>query len=673
MTSPDNINKRLAKLRKQLSYHGHRYYVLDDPLITDAEYDRLFQELLDLEATYPALVTSDSPSLRVGGTPLSTFTTVDHTFPMLSLDNAFSTQELFEFEQRLHRFLKSDRSLSYIAEPKLDGVAVELLYEHDQLIVGSTRGNGYVGENITKNIQTIAAIPLRLFASIDLKGTDRLEVRGEVYLSLAEFKKLNVNRLANGESLFANPRNGAAGSLKQLDPKITASRPLDFFAYGVSNPAALPCQGQDELLKLLARLGFKVNPFVRKCDSMQEVIDHFHDLLNIRHELSYEIDGMVVKIDNFDLQKRLGSKSRSPRWAIAAKFPASQAMSRLLKVKFKVGRTGAITPVAILEPVNVGGVVVSRATLHNEDEMIRKDLRINDTVLIQRAGDVIPEVIKPIIEQRLGNEQSIQMPKQCPECGQPLIRPVLTAITRCPNSHCPAQRLRSLIHFTGKSGVDIAGLGKKVLEQLFTESLVKDIPDIYKLTVENLAPLEGWGEKSAIKVIQAITGSKQVTLAKFINGLGIRYVGEITAQLLERYFRDLDKIAEATVEDFLAISGIGKQAATSLVTYFSDSAIISILQELKMLEVRTIAAETTTNQPLINTVFLFTGTLTSFSRNEAKARVKEMGGQVAATISKKVTHVVYGEKAGSKLKKSEALGLSLFSEKEFKQLIGMDA
>lgn len=671
MPDKEKAQKRLAELREQINYHAHRYYVLDDPVIADAEYDRLFQELLELEDRFPELVTADSPGRRVGGPPLAQFQTVRHTFPMLSLENAFSEENLYEFEKRLLRFLKSDEPITYVAEPKLDGLAVELVYENGVMILGSTRGDGHVGEDITQNLSTVNSIPLRLRTDKLADVPKRVEVRGEAYLDIKGFKKLNQLRQKQGESLFANPRNAAAGSLRQLDPKITAQRPLDFFAYGVSDPSSFPCAEQAELLEYLRALGFKVNEHTKKCRSMQEVVSHFRYLLELRHELPYEIDGMVVKVDSFELQKRLGFKARSPRWAIASKFPASQATTRLTSVEFGVGRTGAITPVAILEPVNIGGVTVSRATLHNEDEINRKDLRLGDTVLVQRAGDVIPEVIKPVVEERAGSEREIKMPQSCPECGHQLVRPENEAVTRCPNSHCPAQRLRMLGHYTSKAGMDIEGLGKKAMEQLYAENLVRDVPDIYKLKAEELAVLEGWGEKSAANAMQAIEESKKTTLARFIAALGIRYVGEVTAQLLEHHFGSLEKLMQAKEEELLEIEGIGGQVAKSLVDYFSDESVKRMLEQLLALGVQiTDAGAGAQELALSGKVFLFTGSLANFSREEAKTRVKELGGQVATSASKKVTHVVHGEKAGSKLKKAQELGLRILSEDDFLDLIG---
>ncbi len=666
------VRQRLQVLRQELHLHAHRYYVLDDPILADAEYDRLFQELVTLEQQHPELITPDSPSQRVGGAPLAQFSTVPHTVPMLSLENAFGADDLLDFEERLFRFLQSREQISYVTEPKLDGLAVELVYEEGVFALGSTRGDGLIGEEITRNLKTIPTIPLRLLATNGELVPKRLEVRGEVFIGLADFKKLNAERSTAGEPLFANPRNAAAGSLRQLDPKITATRPLDLYVYGVSDPSALPCTTQRELLAHLGRLGFKVNPRAHLCHSISEVVNQFAQLQGQRPALPYDIDGMVVKVNDFALQERLGAKARSPRWAIAAKFPASQATTRLVTVEFGVGRTGAITPVAILEPVQVGGVMVSRATLHNEDELRRKGLMLGDTVLVQRAGDVIPEVVKPVKENRTGQEQSIIMPTACPECGVTLVRAGQEAITRCPNTDCPAQRVRGLIHFTGKSGMDIEGLGKKAVEQLVSQGLVQDIPDIYQLTAENLAVLDGWGDKSAENAVRAIAASRTPTLAKFLAALGIRHVGEVTAQLLAHHFASLTRLVLAGEADFLHIEGIGAQVATSLVDYFQDPAIQEMLARLEALGVRLLEENRDAEAAgaLAGSVFLFTGALAHLSRHEAKARIKELGGQVASGINRKVTHVVLGDSPGSKLTKAKELGLTVISEDEFLRLIG---
>jgi DNA ligase (NAD+) len=666
-----DIEKKIQKLREQINFHAYRYYELDDPLIADSEYDQLFQELLRLEELHPELVTPDSPTQRVGGKPLEEFKSVRHTQPMLSLENAFNEKDLLDFEERLQRFLKSEISLTYMAEPKLDGLAVELVYERGVLTIGSTRGDGYTGEDITQNLKTIRSIPLRLHNTEMKQIPSILEVRGEAYLTLAGFKALNEQRLAAGEAVFANPRNAAAGSLRQLDSKITAQRPLDFFAYGVGDTAQTPCTSQEELLDYLQQLGCSINPLAKFCRDMAEVSAHFSHLQDIRATLPYDIDGMVVKVNSFELQRRLGSKARSPRWAIAAKFAATQATTVLQKVEFQVGRTGAITPVAILEPVNIGGVVVSRATLHNEGEIKRKGLKLGDHVLVQRAGDVIPEVIKPVVEERTGSEKTIRMPENCPVCQHRLILPADEAITRCPNSHCPAQRLRLLTHYTSKAGMDIEGLGKKAMEQLFSTKLVLDIPDIYGLQVEDLVVLDGWAEKSARNVVAAVNKSRETTLARLLRGLGIRYVGEEVAGLLDEYYGgSLQKLMQAGEEELLEIAGIGPQTAQSIHEYFHDPEVKKMMSRLLGHGFTIVSTPKRAGaSPLAGSVFLFTGSLASMSRDEAKLRVKERGGKVASQISRKVTHVVVGDKPGSKLKKARELDVKILDEKEFADLL----
>jgi DNA ligase (NAD+) len=659
--------KRLEELRRELNHHAYLYYVLDDPRISDGEYDRLFQELLTLEERFPELVTDDSPSLRVGGAVLAGFDTVAHRIQMLSLENAFNEEELLDFEKRLHRFLNREVEISYMAEPKLDGLAVELVYENGLLTTGSTRGDGRIGENITTNLKTIQTIPLQLQGG---NLPERLEVRGEVFISTAGFRALNEQRLQNGENLFANPRNAAAGSLRQLDSKITAARPLDFFAYGVGDPFELGVEYHEQVLELLRRRGFKINELTRFCPDIRAAIDHFNFLAGLRHDLDYEIDGMVVKVNSLGLQQRLGSKARGPRWAVACKFPALQASTRLLNVEFQVGRTGAVTPVALLAPVNVGGVTVGRATLHNQDEIIRKDLRINDLVLVQRAGDVIPEVVKPIKEKRTGAEKPIAMPDRCPECGTELVRKSGEAALRCVNLQCPAQRLRALIHFAGKSGLDIEGLGAKAMEQLFARGLVRNIPDLYALRPADLADLPGWGEKSAANAISALEKSKNPTLARLVTALGIRYVGEVSAQLLENSFTSLDRLLKVDREDLEEIEGVGPQVTASLLEFFNNPKNLEILAKLQDSGLKIKAPpEGTAAHPLTDKVFLFTGALHGFSRSEAKNRVKRMGGQVSSSLSRKVTHVVAGEKAGGKLAKARDLELAIISEEDFKAMI----
>lgn len=659
---------RLQALREQLRFHAHRYYTLDDPVISDGEYDALFRELLELEAQHPDLVTMDSPSHRVGGLPLPAFASVAHASPMLSLDNIFSDAELVAFDEKVRRYLKTEAQLGYITEPKLDGLAVELVYRQGMLVVGSTRGDGVVGEDVTAQLKTVQSIPLRLRDTAEALP-EELVVRGEVFMSGKGFLLLNQQRQEAGEPLFANPRNAAAGSLRQLDPKITARRPLQFFIYGVANPEVLLVATQGEALAQLALIGFPVNPLVTVCASLPAVEAQYQRLLTIRHELDYEIDGMVVKVDSLGLQQRLGVTARAPRWAAAWKFPAVQATTVIEAVEFQVGRTGAVTPVAHLKPVDVNGVVVRRATLHNQDEIARKDLRIHDTVLIQRAGDVIPEIVKVVAEMRSGQEEPILFPNHCPECGQPLAQIPGEAVVRCVNAYCPAQRLQQMIHFAGKSGLDVEGLGKKNVEQLVREGLVQTIPDFFRLNAEQLASLDGWGEKSARNVLTAIEQRKTLPLAQLIAALGIRHVGEVTAGALAAHFVDLEQLRGAEKEKFLQIEGVGEQIADSLVEYFQDPASAELLEQLKLAGV-VLAAQPENETLLAGRVFLFTGTLQTLSREEAKQLARTLGAQVATSISQRVTDVVVGEKAGGKRKQAEQMGLAILSEQQFLALAG---
>ncbi|MCL2458713.1 MAG: NAD-dependent DNA ligase LigA [Desulfobulbus sp.] len=661
--------ERLARLRERIRFHAHRYYVLDDPLIADGEYDALFRQLLELEAAHPQLVTPDSPSRRVGGPPLDAFAPAEHVSPMLSLDNIFNGGEFAAFEDKVRRYLKTDEPLRYVTEPKLDGLAVELVYRQGVLVMGSTRGDGLIGENITAQLKTVAVIPLRLLAAAgSTTGPEQLVVRGEVFLPKRAFAQLNRQREQEGEAPFANPRNAAAGSLRQLDPKITARRPLAFFVYGVGNPEVLAASSQQAVLTMLAGLGFPVNDLVALCNDQQEVEARYRHLANIRHDLDYEIDGMVVKVDDMDWQQRLGATARAPRWAVAWKFPAAQATTVVEAVEFQVGRTGAVTPVAHLRPIEVNGVVVKRATLHNRDEIERKDLRVHDTVLVQRAGDVIPEIVRVIGEQRTGREQPIVFPAACPECDAPLLMAPGEAVARCGNRYCPAQNLQKLIYFAGKSGLDIEGLGKKNVEQLVSEGLIRTIPDFFRLDPGRLSGLDGWGEKSAQNVLQAIAGRKNLGLAQLIGALGVRHVGEVTAGLLARHFADLSQLMAANKEQLLQVDGIGEQTAESLGAYFQDRENREMVEQLARLGV-VVRAEAPNQTFLAGRVFLFTGALQTLSREEAKQLVKAHGGQVSTSIGQRVTDVVVGDKAGSKKRKAEEMRLAILSEAGFLALV----
>lgn len=659
------IRARLAELKTQLSEHAHRYYVLDNPTISDGEYDTLFQELLDIESSHPELVSPDSPSNRVGGPPLDKFEQIPHRIQMLSLENAFNSEEIAEFEKRLLRYLNSDTGLEYVAEPKLDGLAVELIYRDGILRTALTRGDGSIGEDVTAQVKTIGSIPLRLMGHYP----PLLEVRGEVFMDREGFLHLNRDQEREGKQLFANPRNAAAGSLRQLNPQITATRPLRFFAYGISSPETVTCNTQYLLLDYLKELGIPVNSLTRRCPSIDDAILAYGEFLEQRHNLDYEIDGMVLKVNDFGLQQRLGSKARAPRWAVACKFPATQATTCLTGVRYQVGRTGAITPVALLEPVNVDGAVITKATLHNSEEMERKDLRIGDTVLIQRAGDVIPEVIKPIVEKRGGSEEPIVPPTTCPVCNHVLEKQEGEAVTRCPNPNCPAQKLRALIHFTSKAGLDIEGLGKRYVEQLYDEGIIKDIPDIFSLEQERLAALEGWGEKSAANVIAAVSSRMHPPMGRLLSALGIRFIGEVTASLLEARFSSLTALSAATVEALLDIDGIGEQTATSIHSYFNSPGTAEMLQELDKLGVSPIPQQVAEEGKFTGMCFLFTGSLETLSRNEAKKQVKENGGEIASSVNKKLTHLITGSKPGSKLEKAQKMGKIILTEDEFLKML----
>ena len=657
----------MAALRDQINFHNYRYYVLDDPMVSDAEFDRLMAELTRLEEEY-GLATPDSPTQRVGAQPLDKFETVQHRQSMLSLENAFSEAEAREFDERLKRFLRSEAEFDYVLEPKMDGCAVELVYERGRLTVGSTRGDGYRGENVTQNLKTIHTIPLGLLPEA-APVPELLEVRGEVYMDLPEFKQLNDDRLAQGEPAFANPRNAAAGSLRQLDPKITAARPLKIYCYGVGEVRGRNFDTQWEVLQTLKQWGLRVNPLIERGQGIDAAIAYHRQLEHQRHGLAYEIDGMVIKVNSLILQERLGTKTRSPRWALAYKFAATQATTKVLAIEVNVGRTGAVTPMAVMEPVEVGGVTVSRATLHNEDEVARKDVRVGDTVLVQRAGDVIPEVVKVIIEERPPGAQPFQMPATCPVCGTELARPVGEKVTRCPNPDCFGSRTRSIQHFAGKNAMDIDGLGEKIVQQLVEVGLVKDVGDLYRLSEDDLIPLERFAEKSAQNLVSAIEESKEVPLWRLINALGIRYVGEATAQLLARHFQSLDALTAAGEEELLHVEGVGPQVAASLREFFDEARHRALIQKLRENGVRGLPPEAPAAAPLAGKTFVFTGGLSHFSREEAKSQVTARGGKVTSSVSAKTDYVVAGADPGSKLAKAREVGVRILDEAAFADLL----
>ncbi len=664
---PPEVISRVADLRDRINYHNYRYYVLDDPVVSDAEFDRLMRELTRLEEDY-CLAAPDSPTQRVGAQPLDKFETVRHRQPMLSLENAFTEAEAREFDERLKRFLKTAEEFDYVLEPKMDGCAVELVYEQGRLIVGSTRGDGYRGENVTQNLKTIRAIPLNLREE-KTSAPELLEVRGEVYMDLPEFKRLNEDRLARGEPAFANPRNAAAGSLRQLDPKITAARPLNIYCYGVGEVRGQNFDTQWQVLQTLKEWGLRVNPLIARQRGIDAAIALHRQLESQRHGLPYEIDGMVIKVDSLALQERLGAKTRSPRWALAYKFAATQATTRVLSIEVNVGRTGAVTPMAVMEPVEVGGVTVSRATLHNEDEVARKDVRVGDTVLVQRAGDVIPEVVKVILEERPPGAQPFRMPENCPVCGTPLVRPAGEKVTRCPNPDCFGSQTRSIMHFAGKAGMDIDGLGEKIILQLVGVGLISDVSDLYGLTADDLIPLERFAEKSAGNIISAIQASKEVPLWRLINALGIRYVGEATAQLLAEHFQSLEALMAADKEDLLHVEGMGEQVAASIREFFDSERNEALIRKLTEAGVRGLPPERRAAAPLSGKTFVFTGGLSRFSREEAKSQVTARGGKVTSSVSAKTDYVVAGADPGSKYAKAQALGVTILDEAAFEELL----
>ncbi len=673
MPSPLNpdIEERAEALRAALHRHNYRYHVLDDPEISDAEYDRLMQELICLEAEHPELARADSPTQRVGAPPLEAFETVLRSVPMLSLDNAFSDDDIVEFHERVLRFLATGEEVLYTAEPKLDGVAVELVYEDGSLTVASTRGDGYRGENITANIRTLGSVPLVLERDDPVPAPPYLEVRGEVFMEIEKFTRLNAKRIQEGQPPFANPRNAAAGSLRQLDSRITAERPLDLFFYGTGQAKGIGFASHWEALRQLQTWGLKINPLIRPRISIEGVLAFHRELEAARRELAYEIDGMVVKVDRIAFQQRLGSKARSPRWAIAYKFTASQATTLLQDIEVQVGRTGTLTPVARLKPVSVGGVTVSRATLHNEDEIRRKDLRIGDTVLVQRAGDVIPEVVKTLAAERTGPEHLFVMPGICPVCGEPVLRLENESATRCINASCPAQVKASIRHFASKKAMDIDGLGEKLVAQLVDRGHVRSYADLFCLKKELLAGLERMGEKSAGNLSEALEKSKSVPLSRFIHALGIRHVGESVSALLARRFKSIQGLVAAEESVLSDIEGVGPVIARSIRAFLDhkrNQEALKRLLESGLILIPVWEAPKTEGVFKGKTVVI-TGSLERMTRSEAKAAVEREGGKVTGAVSRGTHFLVAGEDPGSKLRKARDLGIEILEEDRFYRML----
>jgi len=663
----EQAKKRIEELREQINYHNYRYYVLDSPEISDAEYDELMQGLIRLENERPELITPESPTQRVGAAPVEAFGVVEHPEPLLSLANVFSFDELAAWYRRNTNLLP-ELPTDFVCELKLDGLAVALTYEDGRFAVGATRGDGYRGEDITQNLRTIRSIPL----AVPKDAPPRFEVRGEVYLSRAGFKKLNEERAKKGQPLFANPRNAAAGSVRQLDPRVTAKRPLDIYIYGLGWAEGNVPPTHWETLEYLKSLGFKINPYNTHVSGLGEVEKCYQHWVEVRERIEFEADGVVIKVNSFELQRRLGTVGHDPRWAVAYKFPAVQGTTRLLDIGISVGRTGSLNPYAILEPVSVGGVTIKQAALHNEEDIHRKDIRIGDTVVVQRAGDVIPQVVAPVVSKRTGEERSFVMPSRCPVCGAEAVKPEGEVMARCTNASCPAQIFQSLTHFVSRGAMDIDGLGEKLAAALLNSGLVKDVADLYTLRTEELAVLERMGKKSAQNVHGAIEKSKDRPLSRVLFALGIRHVGAETAEILARHFGSIDKLAKASQEKLLEVATIGPKIAESIHAFFrqeSNRKLIKDLKEAGVVGVLEAEAAKPTELPLAGQEFVITGKLETFPRSEAEARIKEFGGAVGSSVTKKTTFLVVGADPGSKLDKARDQGTRLLSEQEFLSLL----
>ena len=652
--------KKIDDLRHLLNQYNYEYHVLDKPTIPDAEYDQLLKELIKLEEAFPELITPDSPSQRVGGQVLDLFTKVRHESPMLSLSNAFNESDLRDFDRRVRQGVGDE--FSYVCELKIDGLAVSLKYENGLFIQGSTRGDGTIGEDITANLKTIRSIPLRLLEPITI------EVRGEAFMPKSSFARLNKMKEENGEEPFANPRNAAAGSLRQLDPQIAAERQLDIFLYAIANMGETNLSFHSEGLDWLDSIGFKTNKERKSCATIEEVLAFIEGWAEKRPHLAYEIDGIVIKVDSLTQQEELGTTVKSPRWAIAYKFPAEEVETTLLDIELNVGRTGVITPTAVLTPVKVAGSTVQRATLHNEDLIREKDIRIGDQVLIKKAGDIIPEVVQVLTESRTGKEMEFTMPTHCPECNSELVRLEGEVAVRCINPKCPAQIREGLIHFVSRTAMNIDGLGEKVVSQLFAENLIQDVAGLYRLTREQLLGLERMGEKSVSNLLAAIETSKGNSLEKLLFGLGVRHVGAKAAKTLAQHFEHMDRMVCATREELTSINEIGEKMADSIVTFFEQEEVLGLLNELKEMGINM----TYTGPKLVTgdqsdsfftgKTIVLTGKLSQLTRNEAKEKIESLGGNVSGSVSKKTDLVIAGEEAGSKLKKAEEFGIDVWNE-----------
>lgn len=670
------VEQEILQLRAEIEHHNYLYYAEDSPVITDQEYDNLFNKLKKLEQEHPEFITADSPTQRVGIKPLDKFETITHSVPMLSLDNVFDQNELIKFDQRIKDKLNTNIRYQYACEPKIDGLAVSLVYENGLLISAATRGDGYQGEDITQNIRTLKSVPLRLYSK-NTKIPRKLDVRGEVYMSHASFKKINNLMAKRGEKTFANPRNAASGSIRQLDPRVTAERDLELFVYsvGVCDGFELP-NNHYEALQQLKHWGFKVNNLIKVVNNLEQAQVFYEDILKKRDTLGYDIDGVVYKVNDFELQNKLGFVARAPRFAIAYKFPAQEVVSEIKAVDFQVGRTGALTPVARLVPTPVAGVVVSNATLHNMDEIARKDIRIGDKVIIRRAGDVIPEVVSVVLKDRPKTVQKISLPTKCPVCQSDVIKPEDLAVARCTAGlYCPAQRKEAIIHFASRKAMNIDGLGNKLIEQLVDEDLIHNPADLYDLTSEQLASLERMASKSADNIIKALEASKSTTLARFIYSIGIREVGEATAKQLAETFGSLDKLIKASYERLLDVPDVGEVVANNIKSFFKEQHNLDIIKSLQKHGVHwqdiDLSKDSNKSKPLAGHVYVLTGTLSSLTREDAKQQLEALGAKISSSVSKNTTAVFAGEKAGSKLDKATKLGVAVWDEEKLKQVLGL--
>ncbi|MDD8030857.1 MAG: NAD-dependent DNA ligase LigA [Acidobacteriota bacterium] len=662
--SKDKAKKRIIELRKEILYHEKKYYVDNDPQISDYEFDQLMAELKRLEEAFPEFLTPDSPTQRVGEKPVEGFSTIEHRHPMLSIENCYKVEELIEFDQRLRRLLPGEK-IDYVAELKIDGLSMSITYLDGSYHQAVTRGDGFRGDEVTAQVKTIRSLPL----TIAIK--DEVEVRGEVYLPYESFKKINQERKNKGEPLFANPRNAAAGSIRLLDPREVAARNLDIFLYYIFiNGKEQPSQWEN--LQMLKKLGFKTNPASRLCHSLEEVIDYYKEWTAKRDTLNYDVDGVVVKVNSTRQRELLGATAKSPRWAISFKFPARQATTRIRDIVIQVGRTGALTPVAILEPVQISGTTISRCTLHNEEEIKRKDIRIGDYVLLERSGDVIPHIVSVMKERRTGKEKMLNWPKTCPVCNSAIFKEEGEAISRCVNPSCPARIRESILHFASRRAMNIEGLGEALVDQLLTSGLIKQIPDLYNLKFNDLVKLERMGPKSARNLLDQIEESKTRELSRLIYALGIRNVGEKLAQALARKFMDLEKLAAASEEELMSLEDVGPKVAKSIIFFFAQPENKKLIARLKAagLKLRE-EPEKLRPQPLKGLTFVLTGTLSSMTRDEAKAKIEYLGGEVSSSVSQKTDYLVVGDEPGSKLDKARQLGVKTINETEFLKLIGL--